>query len=97
MKYNKLPVSALELRVSRGDIFAREELELRANSGMRRATLALERLGISDPPCKPTAKPIAKPAPSNNGPCTHKYYEFECPCCVKQYNASWAEVIQDEA
>lgn len=42
--YTKLPVSSLETKAARGDEKARSELVSRANAGLRRATLALERL-----------------------------------------------------
>lgn len=53
MTYTKLPVSSLETKSSRGDTAAHDELKARANAGLRRATLALERLAKTNRPMDP--------------------------------------------
>lgn len=52
MSYQKLPVSSLETKSSRGDTAAHDELKARAKAGLRRATLALERLAKTNRPNK---------------------------------------------
>lgn len=42
--YNKLPVSSLESRAASGDLLACKELVTRSKAGLRRATLAIQRL-----------------------------------------------------
>lgn len=44
MSYEKLPVSSLEARAAKQDQAALTELQRRSAEGLRRATLALERL-----------------------------------------------------
>jgi hypothetical protein len=94
--YHKLPVSSLESRALNNDPRAIAELHARANNGLRRATLALERIAGNKPRTNPVNTPATPKLTTPQSTCNHTHYDFDCPTCVSHWNKSFEPLIAEQ-
>lgn len=95
--YSKLPVSSLESRALNNDAKAVEELHTRANAGLKRARLALERIALKINRPKQVKPQVNRPEqPNQTNTCAHIHYDWDCPCCLKQWDDGLQEILRTE-